>query len=148
ALAAAPGALGSPIRVTVVTTDSGIKLSRARVPTGAVAFQVRNAGKQAHDFEVGGKKTPMLKPGRTATLQVSFRKPGRFTYSSGARKGVLTVERVTTVDVTEYEFGFKLSQETVRAGKVTFVMRNAGGIVHNFDLIGIAVGPYLVSGQT
>ena len=54
---------------------------------------------------------------------------------------------VTTVTVTEYEYGFKLSRQTVPAGKVKFVMRNSGAIVHNFDLIGVKSGAFLVSGQ-
>jgi plastocyanin len=54
---------------------------------------------------------------------------------------------VTTVAVTEYEYGFKLSRQTVPAGRVTFVMRNSGAIVHNFDLIGVKSGAFLVSGQ-
>jgi plastocyanin len=55
--------------------------------------------------------------------------------------------KATTVTVLEYEFGFKLSRTTVPAGKVTFVMGNGGSIVHNFDLIGVREGPFLVPGQ-
>ena len=146
---AAPAA--TPVRVTVVATDKGFTLSRARVPTGTVVFRVRNAGKKAHDFEIAGAKTAALKPGRSATLRVSLAKPGRVAFAStvgGSLKGVLVVERVTTVDVEEYEFGFKLSQETVPAGKVVFVMRNTGAILHNFDLINVKVGAFLVPGQS
>jgi len=53
----------------------------------------------------------------------------------------------TKVTVLEYEFGFKLSRTTVPAGRVIFVMGNGGTIVHNFDLIGIREGPFLVPGQ-
>ena len=56
-------------------------------------------------------------------------------------------KKVTTVTVNEYEYGFTLSRRTVPAGKVTFVMGNSGAIVHNFDLIGVKVGSFLVSGQ-
>jgi plastocyanin len=147
-VAAQPTFASSPTKVTVVTGDSALKLSRAKVPTGAVSFRVRNAGKRPHDFQIGGKKTALLRPGRSATLLVRFAKAGRVAYHSGVLKGVLAVERVTTVDVNEYEFGFKLSQDTVPAGKVTFAMRNTGAIVHNFDVIGVMVGPYLVSGQS
>ncbi|HZQ04290.1 MAG TPA: cupredoxin domain-containing protein [Gaiellaceae bacterium] len=52
------------------------------------------------------------------------------------------------VYVDEYEFGFKLSRQTVPRGRVTFVMRNTGAIIHNFDLIGVKAGPFLVSGQS
>ena len=58
-----------------------------------------------------------------------------------------TPKKVTTVTVNEYEYGFKLSRKTVPAGKVTFLMRNTGAIVHNFDLIGVKSGAFLVSGQ-
>ena len=58
-----------------------------------------------------------------------------------------TPKKVTKVTVNEYEFGFKLSRMTVPAGKVTFVMVNTGAIVHNFDVIGVKVGAFLVSGQ-
>jgi plastocyanin len=53
-----------------------------------------------------------------------------------------------TILVQEYEFGFKLSQQTISAGKVTFVMGNIGSLTHNFDLIGAMDGPFLVPGQT
>jgi uncharacterized cupredoxin-like copper-binding protein len=135
----------------VVATEQGFKLSRVRVPAGTVLFHVRNGGTTAHDFAIGGAKTVALKPGASATLRVALAKPGRIAFAStvgGALKGVLVVERVTTVDVDEYEFGFKLSHDTVPAGKVVFAMRNSGAIVHNFDLIDVKVGPFLVSGQT
>jgi plastocyanin len=145
-------AVGKPLaavtRVTVVVSDTGLRLSSARVPVGRVEFHVRNAGKRPHDFEIAGRRTTALRPGRRATLSIRFAKPGRFGYSSGSLNGVLRVERVTTVDVSEFEFGFRLSQDTVRAGKVVFRMRNDGAILHNFDLIDVEVGPFLVSGQS
>jgi plastocyanin len=137
--------------VTVVATEHGLKLSRKKVPAGAVVFRFRNAGTRAHDLEVAGKKTAAVKPGGKATLRVTLAKPGKVALAStvgGKLKGVLDVQRVTTVDVTEYEFGFDLSRTTVPAGKVVFVMRNSGGIVHNFDLIDGGVGPFLTPGQT
>jgi len=56
--------------------------------------------------------------------------------------------RATKVYVNEYEFGFKLSRQTVPAGRVIFVMRNSGAIIHNFDVIGGREGPFLVPGQS
>jgi plastocyanin len=52
-----------------------------------------------------------------------------------------------TILVQEYDFGFKLSQQTISAGKVTFIMGNIGQLTHNFDLIGALDGPFLVPGQ-
>jgi plastocyanin len=137
--------------VTVVATEHGFKVSRKKVPTGAVLFHFRNAGTRAHDLEVAGKKTAAVKPGGKATLRVTLAKPGKVALAStvgGKLRGVLVVQGVTTVDVTEYEFGFDLSRTSVPAGKVVFVMRNSGSIVHNFDLIDGGVGPFLTPGQT
>jgi plastocyanin len=53
-----------------------------------------------------------------------------------------------TILVQEYDFGFKLSRQTISAGKVTFIMGNIGAVTHNFDLIGALDGPFLVPGQT
>ena len=62
--------------------------------------------------------------------------------SSGAKP-----KAPTKVTVLEYEFGFKLSRTTVPAGRVTFVMGNEGALNHNFDVIGVREGPFLVPGQ-
>jgi plastocyanin len=56
--------------------------------------------------------------------------------------------RPVKVSVNEYEFGFILSRQTVPAGRVTFVMRNTGALIHNFDVIGGKIGPFLVPGQS
>ena len=53
-----------------------------------------------------------------------------------------------TISVEEYEFGFSLSRNTISAGKVTFLMRNTGSLVHNFALVGKASGAFLSPGQT
>jgi plastocyanin len=141
--------LAAPATVSVVATDGKVKLSRAKVPLGSVSFRVRNAGKHAHAFAVAGKRTKLVRPGRSTTLLVKLPRAGRVAYSWGTVEGKVAVERATTtVDVNEFEFGFELSRETVPAGKVTFDMRNTGAIVHNFDIIGVAVGQYLVSGQS
>jgi plastocyanin len=79
-------------------------------------------------------------------LATLFAAPGSALAGSVARLKA-QAKKVTTVTVLEYEFGFKLSRETVPAGKVRFVMANSGAIVHNFDVIGVKVGPFLVSGQ-
>ena len=68
--------------VTVVATDSTFMLSRRNVPTGTVIFTVTNKGKISHDFKIVGKKTPLLSPGHSATLRVTFSKKGRYPYLS------------------------------------------------------------------
>ena len=42
----------------------------------------------------------------------------------------------TTVKVTAKDFAFVLSTKTVRHGRVTFVIRNAGHAEHNFGIAG------------
>ena len=61
-------------------------------------FTVTNKGKLAHDFKIAGKKTPLLAPGRSATLRVTFSKTGRYPYlatvsgqASHGMKGVFSV---------------------------------------------------------
>jgi uncharacterized cupredoxin-like copper-binding protein len=84
ALSAAP-ASGTTQRATVTTvkvtaTEFKFKLSRTPVPVGTVVFQVANRGKVAHDFKIAGKKTPLIGPGKTATLRVVFHQKGRYAY--------------------------------------------------------------------
>ena len=65
---------------------------------GTVTFVFKNVGHVLHDFKISGKKTPLLQPGRTARLVVTFQKKGRYPYSctvpghaSAGMKGVFTV---------------------------------------------------------
>jgi uncharacterized cupredoxin-like copper-binding protein len=60
--------------VTVTATEFHFKLSKASVPHGPVTFTVVNKGKLGHDFKIGGKKTPVIKPGKSAKLAVTLKK--------------------------------------------------------------------------
>ena len=93
-----PSHAAATTRVTVTATDLKFTLSRRSVPTGPVIFTVTNKGKVSHDFKIAGKKTPLLAPGRSATLQVTFSKKGRYPYlstvsgqASQGMKGVFSV---------------------------------------------------------
>lgn len=44
--------------------------------------------------------------------------------------------QATTVKVTAKDFSFALSTKTVRHGRVTFVIRNAGHTTHDFAIAG------------
>jgi glucose dehydrogenase/plastocyanin len=64
---------------------------------GKVRFDFQNVGHVAHDFKVNGKVTPLLQPGMTAKLVVTFKK-GKYPYlctvpghAEAGMKGVLTV---------------------------------------------------------
>jgi uncharacterized cupredoxin-like copper-binding protein len=54
----------------------------------------------------------------------------------------------TTVQVNMIDYQFQLSQSTIPSGKVTFVIKNSGNDVHNFDLNGVKSGTILSPGQT
>ncbi len=65
---------------------------------GKVTFTFRNVGTIAHDFDIGGKRTRLIGPGKTARLTVTFHKKGRFSYrctvpghAQAGMKGVFTV---------------------------------------------------------
>ena len=66
-------------KVTVVATEFKFALSKRSVNSGVVVFTVKNKGKILHDFKIAGKKTPLIKPGKSATLRVTMKK-GRFQY--------------------------------------------------------------------
>jgi uncharacterized cupredoxin-like copper-binding protein len=83
--------------VSVTASEFRFTLSRSTLPQGDVVFTVVNRGKVAHDFWVDGKATPLIAPGRSATLRVTL-DPGRFTYvctvpghAAAGMKGTLTV---------------------------------------------------------
>jgi cytochrome c6 len=93
----ASGATATTILVTI--RDTSFKLSATAAPLGTVAFSVRNAGKLPHSFKIGSRKTPVLAPGKTAKLTVTFAKTGMSAYlstvagdSGKGLKGVLTIK--------------------------------------------------------
>jgi uncharacterized cupredoxin-like copper-binding protein len=65
---------------------------------GKVTFVFKNVGHVAHDFKINRKVTPLLQPGKTAKLVVTFSKKGKYAYlctvpghAAAGMKGVLTV---------------------------------------------------------
>jgi uncharacterized cupredoxin-like copper-binding protein len=84
--------------VTVTATEFHFKFSKASVPHGSVTFTVMNKGHIGHDFKIGGKKTPIIKPGKSVKLTVTL-KAGKAGYlctvpghAAGGMKGKLTVK--------------------------------------------------------
>jgi hypothetical protein len=65
--------------VTVVAKEFRFTLSTKRARHGLVVFKVVNKGKLAHNFEIAGKKTKLLRPSQKATLRVMLRK-GTYRY--------------------------------------------------------------------
>lgn len=66
--------------VSVAASEFKFKLSSKSAAPGTVTFKVTNKGSVQHDFEISGKKTPLLSPGKSATLKVSFKKAGSYPY--------------------------------------------------------------------
>jgi uncharacterized cupredoxin-like copper-binding protein len=166
----------STAAVTVTATEFKFKLSKSTVPVGTVTFSVVNRGKIGHDFKIAGKQTPIIKPGKSAKLNVVFKKKGRYPYlctvpghAKLGMKGTLSVGLATTppptttttsttptnspgpggtVQVSLFEYGFSFSPSTIPSGNVTFVMTDTGSVTHNLDIQGVQVGPFLNPGQS
>jgi len=80
--------------------DFSYSLSRRSVPAGRVRFVIVNRGIVGHDFAVGGRKTPVLRPGGSKVLAVVLTRAGSYRYrctvpghAALGMKGVLTVGR-------------------------------------------------------
>jgi uncharacterized cupredoxin-like copper-binding protein len=98
-LAAAASQRTATTTVTVKAGEMYFKLSaKTLAKPGAVTFAVKNAGQVVHDFKINGKTTPMLQPGKTVKLVVTFTKKGRYQYqctvpghAAAGMKGTFTV---------------------------------------------------------
>ena len=72
--------------------------TKSAAKPGKVTFVFKNIGHVQHDFRIAGKQTPLLQPGKTAKLVVTFKKKGKYTYlctvpghAQAGMKGVFTV---------------------------------------------------------
>lgn len=61
-------------------TEFRFKLSKLAVRTGVVTFVVTNKGHLPHDFKIAGKTTKLLKPGKSQTMKVTFKKKGSYRF--------------------------------------------------------------------
>jgi uncharacterized cupredoxin-like copper-binding protein len=66
--------------VNVTATEFKFVLSTKTAKRGLVIFKVKNAGKLKHDFQINGRKTPLIAPGKSNTLRVTFLRKGHYTY--------------------------------------------------------------------
>jgi plastocyanin len=99
--AAAPlrvGTLAATTTVKVRGTEFRFALSRRSAPPGTIVFRFTNKGHIPHDFKIAGKKTPLLKPDKSATLKVKLKR-GRYRYlctvpghAAAGMRGVFTVK--------------------------------------------------------
>jgi alcohol dehydrogenase (cytochrome c) len=81
--ASAPAATSSA-KGTAVQVKGGeffFRLStKSAAKPGKVTFVFKNIGHVAHDFKIAGKVTPLIQPGATAKLVVTFKKKGKYPY--------------------------------------------------------------------
>ncbi|MGZ8706282.1 MAG: cupredoxin domain-containing protein [Gaiellaceae bacterium] len=77
-VAAAPVAAGpsaaAATTVTVTMKEFKFTLNKKSAKAGKVTFKVTNKGKLDHDFKIAGKKSRMVKPGKSTTLTVTIKK--------------------------------------------------------------------------
>ncbi len=104
ALAVVPlaGARGDRQSATTIQVKGGeffFRLtSKSIAKPGKVTFSFKNVGHVTHDFSILGKKTPLIQPGRTTRLVVTFKKKGKYVYkctvpghAAAGMKGSFTV---------------------------------------------------------
>jgi uncharacterized cupredoxin-like copper-binding protein len=71
----ATSAKGTTVKVTAgAPSQFRFTLSTSTVKAGSVTFNVTNKAKIPHDFKIGGKTTPLINPGKSASLTVSLKK--------------------------------------------------------------------------
>jgi uncharacterized cupredoxin-like copper-binding protein len=84
ALAANRSAHSAAAKVGVSGKEFKFSLSSKSARHGSVTFRFTNKGKLKHDFKIDGKKTPIIKPGKSASITVRL--------SRGSYKYVCTVK--------------------------------------------------------
>ena len=71
----ASAAAGPPSAHTIPVTESEYRIALPALTTlapGEYTFVVKNAGQIEHNLVVGGKSTPLIPPGKTATIKVAL----------------------------------------------------------------------------
>jgi uncharacterized cupredoxin-like copper-binding protein len=74
---AVPLALAASVGVTGKEFKFG--LTTKTVKHGKVTFKLTNKGRLKHDFKIAGKKTPLVAPGKSASITVTLKR-GTYTY--------------------------------------------------------------------
>jgi uncharacterized cupredoxin-like copper-binding protein len=76
-----PQAQASATTINVGAKEFSFKLSAKSIRRpGKVTFAVKNNGDETHDFSINHKSTPLIQPGKTKKLAVSFKKAGKYRY--------------------------------------------------------------------
>ena len=83
-----PSAAARSTTVKVTAKEYKFILSRSSAPHGTVIFKVVNKGVLKHDFKIAGKKIPLLKHNKTATLTIVLKK-GKHPYTCTVKNHAL-----------------------------------------------------------
>lgn len=162
--------------VVVKGTDTGVSIAPKTFAKGTVTFKITNNGSKTHTFVVAGKRTK-VNAHSTVVTTIVFESSGSFAWTWTGTKaitGKLTVtggggttgtvrttttttttppptscsNPTTTITVGMFEYRFELSQQTVPAGCIQFVITDKGIEPHNFDITGVKSGTILAPGQS
>jgi uncharacterized cupredoxin-like copper-binding protein len=88
--------------VTTIRVSGGEFFFRLSTKTlkrpGKVTFVFKNVGHVQHDFKINGKRTPLISPGKTARIVVTFKRKAKYPYlctvpghAQAGMKGVFVV---------------------------------------------------------
>jgi uncharacterized cupredoxin-like copper-binding protein len=84
--------------VKVTEKEYKITLNKKTAKRGLVIFKVMNVGTLQHGFQIKGRKTRLISPGKSATLRVTFLRKGHYSYkcfvtghAALGMKGVFTI---------------------------------------------------------
>ena len=79
--ASVPAHAAGATSITVAASEYKFVLSKPSLPKpGSVTFKITNKGKEPHNFQIDGKTSSMLQPGKSTTLTVAFSKAGSYPY--------------------------------------------------------------------
>lgn len=157
---AAPGAAATTVKVS--ETEFKIAPGSTSLKAGKIRFDVKNDGKIPHDLAIKGMSdaTKLIQAGGSATLTVTL-KPGKYElycsvpgHEAAGMKANITVTSgaatttpatttapstsAATVQVTETEFKIAAGSTALKAGAVTFDVKNGGKIPHDLAIKGMS----------
>jgi uncharacterized cupredoxin-like copper-binding protein len=158
--------------VPVSESEFKIVLPRIALKAGKITFDVKNVGKIPHDLAVKGTsfKSNLIQPGGSTKLTATL-KPGSYelyctvpgheaagmkvniTVTSAATSTAPTTtapatpppaSQAQTVPVSESEFKIVLPRIALKAGKITFDVKNVGKIPHDLAVKGTSFKSNLI----
>jgi uncharacterized cupredoxin-like copper-binding protein len=164
----------TPQVVSVTEKEFKIILATKTLQAGVVTFQIKNTGAIPHDLAVvGGPKSALIPAKGTGTLTVTLKAgttelycsvPGhkaagmdlkvKVTGKSAAKPTTTAAPKPTpaaapqVVNVTEKEFKIILATTTLKAGPVTFQIKNTGAIPHDLAIVGGPKSELIKAGGT